>query len=105
MAISGKISDMSKTNRSEIESAAKLSRIELDNNGIDSITQDFGSILDFVETIQKADTEGVVPTSQVTGLNDVWREDEVTKSEVNPEVLIKAAPETKDGYIKVKKVL
>ena len=96
---------MNKANRSQIEDAAKLSRIELDDKNIDSIAEDFESILNFVETIQKADTKGVVPTSQVTGLNDVWREDEVVKSEVDPGKLINAAPETKDGYIKVKKVL
>lgn len=90
---------------SEIEDAAKLSRIELDAKNIDSITEDFGSILNFVETIQKAETDGVMPTSQVTGLNDVWREDEVVKSEVEPRVLIDSAPETLDGYVKVKKVL
>lgn len=90
---------------SEIEDAAKLSRIELDAKKIDSITEDFGSILNFVETIQKAETDGVMPTSQVTGLNDVWREDEVVKSEVEPRVLIDSAPETLDGYVKVKKVL
>jgi len=96
---------MNKMTHSEIEDAAKLSRIELDAKNIDSITEDFGSILNFVETIQKAETDGVMPTSQVTGLNDVWREDEVVKSEVEPRVLIDSAPETLDGYVKVKKVL
>jgi len=96
---------MSKINITEIEKVAKLSRIELDANELDKITEEFESILDFVEIIEKADTKGVEPTSQVTGLSDVWRDDVVVRSEIEPKDLISAAPEIQDGYIKVKKVL
>ncbi len=96
---------MSKINITEIEKVAKLSRIELDANELDKVTEEFESILDFVEIIEKADTKGVEPTSQVTGLSDVWRDDVVVRSEIEPKDLISAAPEIQDGYIKVKKVL
>lgn len=96
---------MSKVNITEIEKVAKLSRIELDANELDKVTKEFESILDFVEIIEKADTKGVEPTSQVTGLSDVWRDDVVMRSEIEPKDLISAAPEIQDGYIKVKKVL
>jgi aspartyl-tRNA(Asn)/glutamyl-tRNA(Gln) amidotransferase subunit C len=96
---------MSKVNITEIEKVAKLSRIELDANELDKVTEEFESILDFVEIIEKADTKGVEPTSQVTGLSDVWRDDVVVRSEIEPKDLISAAPEIHDGYIKVKKVL
>jgi aspartyl-tRNA(Asn)/glutamyl-tRNA(Gln) amidotransferase subunit C len=96
---------MSKVNITEIEKVAKLSRIELDANELDKVTEEFESILDFVEIIEKADTKGVEPTSQVTGLSDVWRDDVVMRSEIEPKDLISAAPEIQDGYIKVKKVL
>jgi aspartyl-tRNA(Asn)/glutamyl-tRNA(Gln) amidotransferase subunit C len=96
---------MSKINITEIEKVAKLSRIELDANELDKVTEEFESILDFVEIIEKADTKGVEPTSQVTGLSDVWRDDVVVRSEIEPKDLISAAPEIQDGYITVKKVL
>ena len=96
---------MSKINITEIEKVAKLSRIELDANELDKVTEEFESILDFVEIIEKADTKGVEPTSQVTGLSDVWRDDVVVHSEIEPKDLISEAPEIQDGYIKVKKVL
>ena len=96
---------MSKVNITEIEKVAKLSRIELDANELDKVTEEFESILDFVEIIEKADTKGVEPTSQVTGLSDVWRDDVVVRSEIEPKDLISAAPEIQDGYITVKKVL
>ncbi len=96
---------MSKVNITEIEKVAKLSRIELNANELDKVTEEFESILDFVEIIEKADTKGVEPTSQVTGLSNVWRDDVVVRSEIEPKDLISAAPEIQDGYIKVKKVL
>ena len=96
---------MSKINISEIEKVAKLSRIELEPEELNKISDEFGSILDFVETIKNTDTKDIDPTSQVTGLNDVWREDVAITSEISPDKLLAAAPEILDGYIKVKKVL
>jgi aspartyl-tRNA(Asn)/glutamyl-tRNA(Gln) amidotransferase subunit C len=96
---------MSKISISEIEKVAKLSRIEIEAESIDSLAQEFSSILEFVETIQNAKTDGIEPTSQVTGLNDVWREDRVVNSQTSSKELLASAPEVLDGYVKVKKVL
>lgn len=96
---------MSKISIDDIEKVAKLSRIELSSKSKEKVAEEFGAILDFVEIIQKADTEVIEPTSQVTGLIDVWREDKITKSEIDPSDLISAAPDKMDGYVKVKKVL
>ncbi|TXI90651.1 MAG: Asp-tRNA(Asn)/Glu-tRNA(Gln) amidotransferase subunit GatC [Chryseobacterium sp.] len=96
---------MSKISVSEIEKVARLARIELGTEELETMTLEISSILNFVETLQAIDTKNVQATSQVTGLNDVWREDKVVKSKVPAKDLLAGAPETKDGYIKVKKVL
>ena len=96
---------MSKISISDIEKVANLARIEISQDRLDSICLEFNSIIEFVDTIENADTGGVIPTSQVTGINGVSREDKVTKSQVAPEDLLALAPETQDGYIKVRKVL
>jgi aspartyl/glutamyl-tRNA(Asn/Gln) amidotransferase C subunit len=96
---------MSKLSIDEIQKVAKLARIELSGKELEKMALDASSILDFVETIQKTDTGGIKPTSQVTGLTDVWREDEIKKSKVAPKDLLAGAPDTHDGYVKVKKVL
>lgn len=96
---------MPKITPEEIGKVAKLARIELSQQESDQMTNDVASILDFVEIIKNADTAGVEPTSQVTGLKDVWREDEIKKSKVAPKDLLAGAPYTHDGYVKVKKVL
>lgn len=96
---------MSKISSSEIEKVAQLARIELSSEELDSITMEIGAILGFVETLQLVKTDNTLPTSQVTGLTDVWREDEIVESKVSVTELLAGAPSIQDGYVKVKKVL
>ena len=96
---------MSKLSIEEIQRVAKLARISLSDEELASMALEASSILDFVEIIQNTNTDGVATTSQVTGLTDVWREDEVKKSKVTPKDLLAGAPDTHDGYVKVRKVL
>lgn len=96
---------MSKLSIEEIQKIAKLARISLTDKELEKMTVEASSILEFVETIQNTNTDGVATTAQVTGLTDVWREDEVKKSKVTPKDLLAGAPDTLEGYIKVRKVL
>ena len=96
---------MSKLSIEEIQKVAKLARISLTDKELEKMSVEASSILEFVETIQKTNTDGVETTSQVTGLTDVWREDEVKKSKVTPKDLLASTPDTHDGYVKVRKVL
>lgn len=96
---------MSKVSISEIDKVSKLARIEIKPDEQEILSIDTSSILDFAEAIQAAKTEDVQPTSQVTGLTDVWRDDIVVKSDVSSEELLAGAPDSVEGYVKVKKVL
>lgn len=67
------------------------------------MSTELGQIVGFVEQLQSVDISEVEPTDQVTGLVDVWREDEVRPSMSREELLVNA-PAQKDGYIVVKRV-
>lgn len=95
---------MSKISTKEVERIAKLARIGLTEAETERMTEEIGRILMFVNQLQKVEITNVLPTDQVTGLVDVWREDEVRPS-MSREQLLKNAPDQKDGYIKVKRVL
>lgn len=99
------MTDMAKLSLDEIQKVATLARIELSDAELEVASNEISSILDFVDTIQNTDTAGVEPTSQVTGLTDVWREDLVVKCTVAPKLLLASAPDMQDGYVRVKKVL
>ena len=93
---------MSKISRDDIEKVSKLARIGLNVQETADMAIEVSSILSFVETIQAVNTDGIEPTSQVTGLTDVWREDEIKKSPVSPKEILAEAPQVQDGYVKVK---
>ena len=95
---------MSKIGVIEVERVAKLARIGLSAAEAAQMSVELGQIVGFVEQLASVDIEGVEPTDQVTGLIDVCRED-VIRPSLPREALLANAPEQKDGYIVVKRVL
>lgn len=64
------------------------------------------STLAYVTTLQEAATGDLSPTNQVTGLTNVWREDEVDESRMLPQSRVLAlAPQKHKGYVMVPAVL
>ena len=96
---------MSKLSDDDVKNLAKLSRLALSDEEIEKFKTEITQILGYVEQLQSIDTEGVEPTSQVSGLTDVTRPDEVREYGPGQTELLKNLPAQKDGYIKVKKIL
>ena len=84
---------------------AQLSSLQLSNAEIDELQTDIGNILGYVEQLGKLDTGNVEPTYQVTGLQNVWRDDTVIDYGVSRQDLLTRAPESADNQVKVPKVL
>lgn len=95
---------MSKISKEEVERIAQLARIELSEKDTEKYQKELSGILDYIEVLNKADTSAIDPTAQVTGLLNVYEEDEKISSLPREEIL-KNAPDKKDGYIRVKPVL
>lgn len=95
---------MSKIGTKEVHRLAKLARIGVTEAEAEHLAAELEQIVGFVEQLQAVDITGTKPTDQVTGLVDVWREDEVRPS-MPREQLLQNAPAQKDGYIVVKRVL
>lgn len=96
---------MSKIGIDEVKRIAALARIGVTDEEAAKLSAELGQIVEFVEQLQKVDTNDLPETNQVTGLVDVWREDAVKPSPISPAELLKNAPMTQDGYIKVHRVL
>ena len=95
---------MSKISVDEVKRLAKLARIGLSDPETTQMSEELGNILTFVEQLRKVDISDTVPTDQVTGLEDVWREDIIHPSPPRHQILSNT-PTQKDGYILVKRVL
>jgi aspartyl-tRNA(Asn)/glutamyl-tRNA(Gln) amidotransferase subunit C len=83
---------------------AKLSSINLDDEETSILQSDISSILGYIEKLQSLDTKDVEPTYQLTGLTNVWRDD-IVEEGIPKEVLLALSEDTKNGQIKVPKVL
>jgi aspartyl-tRNA(Asn)/glutamyl-tRNA(Gln) amidotransferase subunit C len=96
---------MTRISRDDITKLGHLARIGISEEVAGTLAPQLDSILDYVARLQEVDTEAVETTNQVTGLGDVWREDEVIPSHHSRAALLANAPATQDGYIRVRRVL
>lgn len=96
---------MAKLTTDEVKHLARLSKIAITDEEVEKFRKELESILQHVEQLQAIDTDGVEPTYQVTGLDNVTRADEIKDYGVSREELLKNAPQQHDSMIKVPKVL
>jgi len=88
---------MSKLDIQTIEHIAKLSKLELAEEEKKLYSEQLSSVLDYVEQLSEVDTENVEPTANITGLENVFREDAVEEGGISHTEIEKNAPEFKDG--------
>lgn len=96
---------MTQISRDDVQHLAQLSNLQLTDSEIDGLQIDIGNILDYIEQLGELNTEGVAPTYQVTGLENVWRDDAVVESNVSRKELLTLAPDSLEDQVKVPKVL
>ena len=94
-----------KLTKQEIEDVAKLARLNLTEEEKENYAEQLSAVLGYVELLNEVDTEGIEETSQMIGLEDIVREDEVENCpEERRKKMIAPFPEEKDGLLKVHKV-
>ncbi|MDQ3065406.1 MAG: Asp-tRNA(Asn)/Glu-tRNA(Gln) amidotransferase subunit GatC [bacterium] len=94
-----------KLTRDDVLKLAKLSRLRLSNAEIESFQSEISEILGYVEMLNDVDTDGLKPTYQVTGLNNVTRADDVKDYGTDQLALLKNVPKLEKDYIKVKRMI
>ncbi len=91
--------------KQQVEHMAKLARIELTENEKKKFQKELSSILDYVKQLNKVNTSKIERIAQITGLKDVMRSDVVVKRQDARNKLLKQAPQRKQDYFKVPKIL
>ena len=86
--------------KEEIKRIAGLSRLELTPGEEDRFAETISAVLDYMKILNEVDTSGVPETAQVTGLEDVMREDE-PRDCPHKEGLIKQMPEMEENELVV----
>ena len=88
----------------EVQKIAQLCRIDLTDAEVQKFQKELSQVLGYVEELNQVNTDGVEPISQVTGLQNVYREDRAEYSEIRDQ-LISQFPDRKDNYLKIKNIL
>ena len=87
-----------------VRNVAYLARIEVPEEHLEHLAGDLSRILEFVEKLGEVDTEGVEPMASVADLALPERDDVVTEGE-QPEKVLANAPEAREGFFLVPKVV
>jgi aspartyl-tRNA(Asn)/glutamyl-tRNA(Gln) amidotransferase subunit C len=86
----------------EVKHLAKLANLHLSDSKLQELLPQFASILEFVSKVQSLNTENIHETSQVTGLENVFREDVVDDSRMlSQKEALSNAKKTYNGFFSV----
>ena len=83
---------------------AKLARIAVDDAALPSLTEEFNTILGFIEQLNEVDVDGVEPMTTVTPQRLKRRVDAVADGDQQGAVLSNA-PDAREGFFAVPKVV
>ncbi len=93
-----------KITKDEVMHVANLARLDIDEASIDKFAGQIGTILEYVDVLNRVDTQGVTPTSHAISLTNVFREDREQKTLERDKALANA-PQKEDGNFVVPKVI
>jgi len=96
---------MADLTRDDVLKLARLARLTITDEEIEKYRKELSEILGFVEQLSQVDVTGLEPTTQVTGLKNVMREDEVVDYGATSDDLLRIVPNTQDRHIKVKRMI
>ena len=95
---------MTQISRDDVVHLATLSSLQLTDDEIDALTTYIDTIVGYIHQLAELDTTGTEPTYQVTGLENVYRDDKIQPG-LEGAQLVALAPESQSSQIKVPKVL
>lgn len=97
---------MTKLSKKDVEHVATLAKLPLSPKEKDTYLKQLEEVVNYIGELAEVDTRGVEPTSQTTGLTDVFREDEAKSSQgLSQEEALGGSEEVHNGYFKVRAIL
>ncbi|HNW71570.1 MAG TPA: Asp-tRNA(Asn)/Glu-tRNA(Gln) amidotransferase subunit GatC [Candidatus Paceibacterota bacterium] len=86
----------------DVEKLAELAKIELSKEEKENLLSDMEGILNYVKQIQEVKVEDIRPEYNN---RNIWREDKLESRDFSSELINKQFPDSKDDFVKVKKIL
>ena len=90
--------------KNTVKHISKLARISLDEKNIDSLSKDLTSIMKFIESLNKLNTDKTIPLTSIINESLKSRKDEVKDGKIRDQIL-KNSPEKNEEFFVVPKVI
>ena len=84
---------------------AKLAKLTLTPNEIRKFQEQLSKIVDYISQLSEVDTSNYEPTSQTTGLENIFRTDEIKPVSFTQDEALSGSDKTHNGYFVVDAVL
>lgn len=94
-----------KITKNDVRHMAGLARLFLDKEEIRKFQEQLSDTLDYIAILNKLNTGNCEPTSQVTGLENVFRDDVVAKTPISIKQTLDSTSESYRHFYKVKGVI
>ena len=83
---------------------AKLARIKVEDDALSTLAEEFNAVLGFVDQLNEVDVDGVEPMTGVAPMRLKRRQD-VSNDGNMPEKILSNAPDAREGFFAVPKVV
>ena len=83
---------------------AKLARLSLNDEQLDSLEKDLTSIVSFIDQLKEINTEKIDPTSNSLNQDLILRDD-IAENKLSNEYLLRNVPDSELGFFVVPKVI
>ena len=93
-----------KLDRDVVIHMSKLARVELSDAEVETFSEQLSEIIGHFDALAAVDTDGVEPTAQAFTLRNVMVDD-VSRPSLPQNEVLALAPNTDDGYLRVRAVL
>ena len=90
--------------KNTVKHISKLARISLDENKVASLAKDLTSIMKFIESLNKLNTDNTTTLTSIINASLKSRKDEVKDGKIRDQIL-KNSPEKNDEFFVVPKVI
>ncbi len=91
---------------SDVRKISKLANIPVTDDEAEKLAEGFTATMKVVDKLTRLDVKSAVPTSQVTGLENVFRDDVIDVTRILPrEAALSNGKRTHNGYFVVDQIL
>ena len=93
-----------KITREEVRHVARLARLDLEDAVVDTMAEQLGGILEYMDTLNQVDTRGIAPTAHAVSQTSPLRPDE-RRPHLDHDAALANAPERDEESFIVPKII